>query len=180
MVEDGRFAASRMKALDDLNLKTLDHQLVDIVRGFSRYPHCYTVQSCYGHLVEPGPDGRSSSLIDPGFPPPRTGLYQLAYLTMVIENSVSGRALYEQLSQFPRMNASFFQWGSGTWFWRDQGLLNSYVLQVEPIRFRHFDRFPMDGNEARQWLEAREIFWNALRQLLFLESPAKTVGSIEG
>jgi hypothetical protein len=173
MVEESRFTQNRIKALGDLRPGEIDPQILDIVQDFLQLPHCYTVQSCCGHFVVPGDDGQGVTMLDPGPRPPETGLYQLAYVAVVIENSGPGRELYHRLSEFPKLSKAFIQWGSATWFWNEQGYLNSYVLQVEPVRFKHLDRFTMDEQEARDWLAARELFWTALRGMLRRESAAK-------
>ena len=176
MVEDSGFAHKRMQVLKGLTPGMIDPQILDVVQGFSRLPHAYTVQSCYGHLVHDGQAGRDAVMIDPGPDLPETGLYQIAYLAMVIENSGPGREFYERLAEIPKLNEKFYQWGSGTWFWENQGYLNSYVLQVEPIRFKHLDRFTMDRREAGEWLEARADFWGALRGLLGLRTSGGATG----
>jgi hypothetical protein len=95
-------------------------------------------------------------------------LYQLAYLALVLENSPPGRELYEALNDIALLDIEFIQWGSADWFWKTQGQCNSYVIQAEPYRYKDLDRFSMDREEARKWLDAKALLFGQVRELLGL------------
>ena len=50
------------------------------------------------------------------------------------------------------------------WFWKKQ--VNSYVLQVEPDRFKHEDRAILDFKEALKIEKVRNKFFIHLENLL--------------
>ena len=168
MVENKAFERKRQKAIEKLRLSEIDSDIRDIVSGFSRLPHCYTIQSCRGHIIEPGPEGGPVVKKEPGPDPPKSALYQIAYLAFVIEDSKPGRELQRFLAGLEGLDKDLIQWGSATWFWLDQDQVNSYVIQVEPYRYREMDRFTMNRPEALKWLEVRELFFDAVREKLRL------------
>lgn len=50
-VENTRYSQDRKDALAALDLSSIDEPIVDIVAGFNTLPHCFTLQSCYGHFL---------------------------------------------------------------------------------------------------------------------------------
>jgi hypothetical protein len=72
-VANPRYSQDRRDALAALDLSAIDKPIVDIVVGFATLPHCFTLQSCYGHFVrsrgqdphtlKPIPTGYSGSLV---------------------------------------------------------------------------------------------------------------------
>lgn len=166
MVDDKRFFEKRARALKHLKMSTIDPPIRDIIEALTSIRHCFTVQSCHGHIVKQDPGGEVIERIDPELELPETGLYQIAYLALVLENSDNGRKLYRILSDLSLLDAHFFQFGSADWFWKTRGFCNSYVIQVEPYRFRHLDWFTMDRKEAKEWLDARNLFFGELRKQL--------------
>jgi hypothetical protein len=167
MVEDLHFTQKRAKALKQLRMSHIDPPIRDIVEGFQAVPHCFTIQSCHGHIMERGPDG-GLGRIEPELGLPNQGLYQIAYFALVLENSEAGRKWYQALADLSLLDHEYIQFGSADWFWNSLGFLNSYVIQVEPHRFRHLDRFSMDRQEAQKWLSAKGLLFSELRKLLGL------------
>ncbi|MBW1789362.1 MAG: hypothetical protein JRK53_22560 [Deltaproteobacteria bacterium] len=167
LVEDDRFSEKRANALEQICMSDIDPPIRDIIETFKETPYCFTIQSCHGHIIEQG-DGNQVKRIEPESGLPENGLYQIAYVTLVLENSAPGREFYQALSDVSRLDEKFIQWGGAHWFWETQGHCNSYVIQVAPHRFRHLDRFNMDRTEGRQWLKARALFFKELRGLLGL------------
>ena len=50
-VKNERYAQARKDALAALDMGAIDAPIVDIVAGFAKLPHCFTLQCCYGHFV---------------------------------------------------------------------------------------------------------------------------------
>lgn len=168
MVEDPSFEEKREKALKQFHMSEIDPQIRDVVNGFAQMEHCFTVQSCHGHIIEQDTDSKVIRRIDPEPELPETGCYQLAYLALVIENSVPGRELMRALAGLASEDEEFIQWGCAEWFWITQGHPNSYVIQVQPYRFRNLDRFTMEREEAETWLAARDRLFRKVRKILGL------------
>ena len=166
MVKDNRFSVKRAEALRHLSMSDIDPKIRDIIEVFAKMRHCFTIQSCQGHIIEQSTGKDRVKRIDPESELPASGLYQIAYLALVLENSKHGRNLYQVLADISKLNNDFIQLGSAKWFWTTKGFINSYVIQVEPFRFRHLDRFNMDCEDAGKWLEARELFFKELRKRL--------------
>ena len=165
MVKDNAFMEKRSKEAAWLDLSTIDPQIKDIIKALQALPHCFSLQSCDGHIIEPRTDGGYLK-IDPDPESPATWLYQIAYLALVLENSPDGQTLYQHLAEIPRLDVDFIQFGSAEWFWNTQGFCNSYVIQVCPYKFRHLDRFTMSAEEAKKWINARDLFFHELKRLV--------------
>lgn len=155
MIEEAGFSEIRAEILKNLHIPDIDPPIRDIIHTFRSFPHCVTIQCCHGHLLESSVDNDR-------------GLYQIAYLALMLENSPKGREYYNRLAKIAQLDTEFIQWGSAEWFWDNQGLWNSYVIQAEPYRFRHLDRFLMNPSEAMQWHEARTMLFQELRKLLHI------------
>ncbi|MDY6952142.1 MAG: hypothetical protein SWE60_11565 [Thermodesulfobacteriota bacterium] len=80
MVEDPRFPEKRAKALKELRMSHIDPPIRDIIEGFKAMGHCFTIQSCHGHIIEERLDGEQFRRIEPELGLPGQGLYQIAYL----------------------------------------------------------------------------------------------------
>jgi hypothetical protein len=162
-IANPRYSQDHHDALAALDLSSIDGPIVDIVAGFATLPHCFTLQSCYGHFVwspgqnphtlEPTPDGFSGSL-----------RYRIAYIAFCIENSQRGRALREALAQIPRVAPGYIQFGSADWFW--ERWANSYALQVEPVVHQLQDEAILGSAEAIRTQAARDAFFRELRAVL--------------
>jgi hypothetical protein len=163
LVEDPRFARERAVALARLDLGTIDEPIVDVVRSLSALPHCFTLQSCYGHFVcTPEQDPHT---LDP-VPPRYTGpvRYRIAYLAICIENSPAGGALLQSLRRVTAVDPDYVQLGSAEWFWERR--VNTYALQVEPEREMGKDETVLPAAEARHVQDTRDRFFAELRELL--------------
>jgi hypothetical protein len=100
--------------------------------------------------------------------------YRIAYVALCIENSDRGRGLREALSQVPKVDPDYVQFGSPDWFW-DQWL-NSYALQVEPYAHRDRDEATLDSDEALHVQGVRDLFFEKLRALLAAEAAVHAAG----
>jgi hypothetical protein len=166
MLKNPGYDSKRRRALASLDPGSLDPPMVELVHGYNRLPHCYTLQSCHGHIIPSMKGGAGPVKRLPVDQPPARACYQLAYLALVIENSPRGKGLLHSLGLAAPANHSFIQLGGADWFWHDQGQVNSYVVQVSPQRFKGFDRFEMERPEALQWKQAREDFLAGLEGVL--------------
>ena len=74
------------------------------------------------------------------------------------------RGLLEKLQTITSIDPENIQYCSARWFWRRQ--VNSYVLQVEPDRFKHKDKAILDYKEALYIENLRGEFFRKLEELL--------------
>ncbi len=163
LVDNPDFPSDRQQALQDLGTIAIDVPIQHIVSGFSRLSCCYTLQSCYGHFVYDKQPKNSN--IEP-LPASDTGrlTYRIAYIAICIENSPQGRNLLSRLSELPRIDVEYIQFGSPEWFWDQQP--NSYALQVEPARYMDQDKIIIDYSEALHVQDVRNRFFSGLEDLL--------------
>lgn len=162
--ENLHYQEQRKKSLSDLTDVMVDEPIVDIVKGFNKSPHCFTLQSCYGHFVHSGQTDPDN--IDPlsvtGITSPIE--YRIAYIAFCIENNNKGKKLFEALKEITFMDPENIQFGSAEWFWKRQ--VNSYALQVEPDRFKNQDTAILDYEEALNIEKIRNEFFFQLQALI--------------
>jgi hypothetical protein len=161
-MDNPRFLQERKLVLEDLRIDDIDEPIRDIIININKKPFCFTLQCCYGHFVwddrqdshnlEPVPDSFSGKI-----------KYRIAYLAVCIENSPDGAVFRETLARVADIDPEFVQFGSADWFWERH--LNSYALQVEPLRFQNQDEAWVDGEEAQKLEKVRTIFFDILRVL---------------
>lgn len=157
------YRGCRKDTIAVLDFGSIDEPIVDIVSAFANSPYCFPLQSCYGHFIC-GTDQDIRNL-DP-IPPVYSGTvkYRIAYIALCVENSRYGMMLYESLAEITAVSPAYIQFGSADWFW--ERFPNSYVLQVEPSRYRNRDEAILDVSEARRVQTARDIFFNELRNMV--------------
>lgn len=166
LVEHPRFRLDRQDALSALDPESIDEPIVDIFAGFASLPHCFTLQSCYGHFVcgdahdprslEPVPCGCGDGV-----------RYRIAYLAICVENSGRGQRLRESLARLADIDRAYIQFGSADWFW--ERCVNSYVVQVDPVAHELEDEAVLEPAEALETQRARADFFTGLRALLARE-----------
>ena len=174
LTELPRFQEQRRKHLARLKLGTIDAPIREVVRDFARLPYCFTLQSCYGHFLhrseadphntEPIPALDSTALVE----------YRIAYIALCIENSSSGRALFDDLRDVQSIDPEYVQFGSGEWFWERQP--NSYALQVEPRRHMKRDKVIIGYEESLHIEKLRERFFAQLGCLVQGRLPSSRIG----
>ena len=164
LVENPHYQEQRQKSLADLTDVMIDVPIITIINGFNKLPYCFTMQSCYGHFLY-------SDQKDPHnlAPLPVTNNiarveYRIAYIAFCIENSDSGRRLFEALEGITIIDPKNIQFCCAEWFWKRQ--VNSYALQVEPDRLKHQDKALLDYREAVQIEKIRNEFFVQLQKLL--------------
>jgi hypothetical protein len=166
-VESTRYSEDRNDVIEALNLASIDEPIRDIVSGFAALPHCFPLQSCYGHFVcrpdqnihtlEPIPAGHSGPV-----------RYRIAYLALCLENSGRGLRLQQSLARLPLVDPDYIQFGCADWFW--ERWVNTYALQVEPRAHMTKDEAVLECGEARRTQRARDRFFRELRMVLASES----------
>ena len=159
-----RFAEQRRFALAGLDIGTIAAPIVGLIHGFCQLPYCFTLQSCYGHFLYPGQQDDASILALPPLPSSARVAYRIAYVAVCLEDGPFGRALYDDLADLPTIDEGYIQFGCARWFWQRQ--INSYVLQVEPDRFKSQDRAELDCQEALHVEAVRNAFFSALRHVI--------------
>jgi hypothetical protein len=123
---------------------------------FARVPHCYTVQSCYGHFVhEREPDEHTTARLAPYRGMIRMVHYRIAYIAFVLEKSTNGFTLCRDLSSLASQNPRFIQFGSAGWFWEQS--VNTYQIQVALEREKYRDCFWVTYKEALQLEKVRDM-----------------------
>ena len=163
-VKNPNYHNQRRESLRNLDLSTIDPPIIDIVRGFSKLNYCFTLQSCYGHFLYPGKRDPDNIGPLPVVNDIKSVEYRIAYLAICIENSIPGKELFDNLGEIPSIDQEYIQFGTANWFWERQ--LNSYALQVEPIRYLTRDRCRIDYGEALHVEKIRNQFIEQLRTLL--------------
>lgn len=164
LVENPHYQVQKQKVLYDLNDDMIDLPIVDLINGFNKLPFCFTLQSCYGHFVYSGQ--KDTHNLDPL--PVKEIIakveYRIAYVALCIENSASGRGLFEALKEITAIDTDNVQFCCAEWFWEKQ--INSYALQVEPDRFKRKDTAIIDFKEALRIEKIRNTFFIRLYELL--------------
>jgi hypothetical protein len=164
MIDNPLYEEQREKVSGQLDLSTIDSPVVEMIRDFSKLPYCFTLQSCWGHfLCEDKKDERN---VDPL---PSSGAissveYRIAYVCLCIQNSDRGKLLLEDLRGLPSIDTDFVQFGCAEWFWERH--VNSYVLQVEPLRHRTKDKVVIGFKEALHVEKVRNKFFSVLEQMV--------------
>ena len=164
MQQNPGFAVQRQASLNALDDREIDAPIIGLVRAFNRLPYCFTMQSCYGHFMwsrHQSPynlDPLPAEFLDEPLK------YRVAYLALCLDNNERGRTLLRCLNLAVRIDPEYVQFGSAGWFWSTQ--LNSYVLQVQPIRFQFNDETTVADEEARHLERVRRRLLEALRRVV--------------
>ena len=164
LVENPHYQVQKQKILFDLNDGMIDIPIVNLIKGFNKLPYCFTLQSCYGHFVynskkkthnlDPLPSKEMIAKVE----------YRIAYVAFCIENSASGKGLFEALKEITAIDPENVQFCCAEWFWKRH--INSYALQVEPDRFKTKDTAIIDFKEALHIEKIRNTFYVRLYELL--------------
>jgi hypothetical protein len=164
LADNPHYQAQKRKILSDLDDGMIDTTIVDLINGFNKLPYCFTLQSCYGHFVYNGQ--KDTHNLDPLSAKEIIAQveYRIAYIAFCIENSASGRGLFEKLKEITAIDPENVQFCCAEWFWKKQ--INSYALQVEPDRFKHKDTAIIDFKEALHIEKIRNTFFIRLYELL--------------
>ena len=165
LVDNPDFDEQRRRCLAALDLGAIDAPLRGIIEAFTRLECCYTLQCCWGHFL-PGGIGDPHTLAPLPASPAAEGVqYRIAYLALCVENNAAGRAFLDELCRIPDRDPEYIQFGCAEWFW-DRVVVNSYALQVEPVRYQDRDTVMLSHPEALHVQAVRDEFFAAVREIL--------------
>ena len=164
LTENPNYQVQRQKSLCNLRDEMIDVPIIDLIKGFNKLPYCFTMQSCYGHFVYKGQQDIHNLEPLPVKDLINNVEYRIAYIAFCIENSASGRGLFEDLKKITAIDPENVQFCCAKWFWKRQ--VNSYALQVEPDRFKRKDKAILDYKEAVYIEKVRNEFFIQLDKLL--------------
>lgn len=164
LTENPHFHLQRQKNLRQLAKDMLDEPIISHINKFNKLPYCFTLQSCYGHFVYTGQNDPHNTDPLPVKNAISTVAYRIAYIAFCIEDCPPGRELFDTAKEITAIDPEYVQYGCADWFWKKQ--VNSYVLQVEPDRFRRKDAITIDIEEALHIEKIRNEFFNRIVELL--------------
>ena len=168
-VPDQSYGTERQKSLsqlkEELKKNSVDPPTIELLKKSSKIPHCFTLQSCYGHFVhdkESNPHNiepldRYSGEIGKVH-------YRIGYMALCLQDSDAGRQLFQDLQDLTKIDPKYIQFGSAGWFWERQ--VNSYVIQVEPERSKNTDSVWIDFDEALHIEKLKSQFFAALFEIV--------------
>jgi len=163
-VDNPDFAKQRKKSLKKLDSSMIDAPIIDVIKGLSRIPYCFTMQSCYGHFLYEGQNDEKDTCPLPKNAGPGNIDYRIAYIALCIRNDDSGHRLVQDLQKITAIDLEYVQFGCADWFWQQQ--VNSYALQVEPKRYMYEDKITIGYPEALHIEKIRNIFFDELRLIV--------------
>lgn len=164
LAENPQYRDQRRKALSGLSDNMIDEPIIGLVNNFNKLPYCFTLQSCYGHFVYTGQEDPHNLESLPHMDAIAEVEYRIAYVAFCVENSALGELFLEALRKIVAVDPENIQLACAEWFWERQ--VNSYVLQVEPDRFKFEDRALLEYGEALKIERIRNKFFVRLGALL--------------
>ncbi|MBN2516082.1 MAG: hypothetical protein JXC33_08625 [Deltaproteobacteria bacterium] len=164
LVENPHYQEQRRKSLCGLTDEMIDAPIIELINDFNKLHYCFTLQSCYGHFVYNGQQDPHNLESLPVTDAIAKVEYRIAYICFCIENSASGRGLFEALNEITVIDPKNVQFCCAEWFWKRQ--VNSYALQVQPDRFKHKDKTILNYREALHIEKIRNEFFVRLEDLL--------------
>jgi hypothetical protein len=161
------FGLDRKRAIADINVNDLDKPLINIVEQFNTLPFCFTLQCCYGHFLYPLQQDPNNLDPLPGYD---TGpiTYRIAYLAFCIKENSAGKNFCKVMEKVQDMDRDYIQFGSADWF--RERCPNSFVLQVEPRKYKYQDQALLDWKEAVHVEETRRLFFERIKRILAEEN----------
>lgn len=163
-IDNPEFKTQRQISLAQFDCLTIDPPLVAIVEGFMKLPYCFTLQSCYGHFLYPHQTDPKNTEPLPQFKKSMDVDYRIAYIALCLENSPSGKNLFAKLKTIPSIDPGYCQLGCADWFWKRQ--VNSFIVQVEPERYKSKDRVIIKDTEARRIERVRNRVYRQLKSII--------------
>lgn len=139
----------------------VDPPVIGLLKEIGRIPHCFTLQSCYGHFIhkkQPNKANLESLVRYAG--EIESVHYRIAYIAFCIKNTGPGRELYADILDLVKLDPDYIQFGSASWFWERN--INSYVIQIEPGRSKTKDSVLINMDEALHIERVRDRFFDEL------------------
>jgi hypothetical protein len=150
--------------LRNINYSELDIPIIELIKKISKLDYCFSLQSCYGHFLYPGENDQLSTHPLPILNNDISIDYRIAYLAVCIKDNQDGESFLANLNNMTLIDPGYLQFGCAEWFWERQ--INSFILQVEPERFKDRDRITIDYNEAKYVENIRNQFFISLNELI--------------
>lgn len=167
-VEDTNFDERKNEAIALLDIDDIDKPIINVISRFIRIPYCFTLQSCWGHFVHDGQIDPNSAEPLAHYDDSSSIQYRIAYIAFCIDPTDKGKHLFADLRNLAHIDPQYIQFGSADWFWKR--CVNSYVLQVEPERFKLQDTAKVGAGEALHLQDIRNRFFEALGNILSVHS----------
>ncbi len=166
LVNNQNFEQTRNTWLGSLDLDSIDAPITDLIRSLNTLPFCFTLQSCFGHFLYEGQDNKHNTTPLPNSPLKCQIQYRIAYLALCIADNQQGRKFIEILTHVPSPHPDIIQFGSAAYFWEKQ--VNSYVLQIGPVKLQDKDTMEINYQEAISVQTARNYFFQTIEQIIKL------------
>jgi len=164
LVANPNFQEQRKSNLAILENESIDAPIFELIHKINRLRYCFTLQSCFGHFLykgqvnpnnyEPLPVSKNLTRIE----------YRIAYIAFCIDDCPFGRSILRTFRKIPLLDPENIQFCCAKWFWKRQ--VNSYVLQVEPDRYKDRDQITIDYEEALKIEKVRNMFFDQLGAVL--------------
>ena len=151
------FYKQRNITLNNINYDKIDIPIIESIKDLSKLDYCFSLQSCYGHFLYPGENNQYNTNQLPIVNDNMSIDYRIAYIAICVNNNKDGKTFLNDLAKLTFADPEYIQFGCAEWFWERQ--VNSFVLQVEPERFRDKDRVTIDYNEALDIEKIRNEFF---------------------
>jgi len=164
LVDNPYFDRQRAKVLGQLEDSMIESIIIESIRSLNQLPYFYTLQCCFGHFLYPGQNDQHNLDPLPKMDSETEIEYRIAYIAFCIQNNAEGEELLFKLHDLAKIDPENIQFGSADWFWERQ--VNSYVLQVEPERFKCEDKLIFKYDEAVRLEKVRNMFYEGLRKLV--------------
>jgi len=165
-IDNPHFYKQRRKSLHQLDFATIDAPILEIIKGFSKLPYCFTLQSCYGHFLYDNQRNPTNTEPLPISDKIKKVEYRIAYIALCIQNSELGMQLFHDLKKITAIDKKYIQFGCAEWFWKRQ--VNSFALQVEPERFLKRDKAVIDYHEALHIEQVRNKFFDEIKKSILV------------
>ena len=160
MVPNPGFGDQRRRVLDGLADVAIDAPIVSIVQHLNLLPFCFTLQSCYGHFLYTGCSDPLNCRALPATVPDDAVDYHIAYIAFCLDRCPDGEHFLDRIRTIVDIDPAYIQFGCAGWFWDQQ--VNSYVIQVEPARFKYQDTATLAFSEGLVVEERRRRFYDWL------------------
>ncbi len=164
-VDHPGFQLQKNAVLAGLNAAEIDPPLAGLIARLNTLSCSFTLQCCFGHFIHKANRDPFNTEALPVSQDIRRVDYKIAYLAFCLDESSSGRELYRKLEKMTAVDPGYIQFGSARWFWERQ--VNSYVLQVEPERFKKKDTARLTYREALRVEKARNAFFGQFEKIIF-------------
>ena len=158
------FNEKRNILLRNINYNEIDTPIIGLIKNISKLDYCFSLQSCCRHFLYPGENDQLNICPLPILNIDISIDYRIAYLAICIKDNQDGESFLANLTKLTLIDPEYIQSGCAEWFWKRQ--INSFVLQVEPLRFKDKDRITIDYREALIIENVRNQFFISLNELI--------------